>query len=235
MRTLLAFISLLAAGGAASAADAPVVKDRSFKWEGSYAGVHAGFGAAKANWTWLADSFFGLTGDQVRHRPDGWIIGTHIGRNYQVGATVFGVEATLSATDLSASSVGNIPTDRLVTDINWLATVTGWLGYAHDRALYYAKAGYALGGVQLRLIDPPGPGISQSARLHHGWTAGAGFEYALASNWTLGVEYSYLRLGKGRHVAAGIDFAGNLEVTELRTTESLQSVMGRVSYRFGTQ
>ena len=73
--------------------------------------------------------------------------------------------------------------------------MTGRIGYAVDRALFYAKGGAAWtrGTVDMFVNNNPrGVFTSSSSFVTPGWTVGAGVEYALASAWSVKLEYDYL-------------------------------------------
>src|SRR5262249_28775334 len=149
--------SLAAAGlsvgivAVASAADLPrpVPPVRSsttipWSWSGFYVGGHAG---AALSITDVADPFGApLFGDNVR--SPGFIGGGQIGYNYQVGPTVFGLEADVSGsasdgtnTCFAVSGTTLTSTCRVRPDL--YATVTPRVGYAAGPALLYAKGGAA--------------------------------------------------------------------------------------------
>src|SRR5215510_6114127 len=87
-----------------------------------------------------------IYGDKVR--SPGFIGGGQIGFNHQVGSVVFGVEADVSGASSDgtntcfAVSVDSVSSNcRVRPDL--YTTVTGRLGYAVDRSLFYVKGGAA--------------------------------------------------------------------------------------------
>jgi outer membrane immunogenic protein len=114
---------------------------------------------------------------------------------------------------------GNLPCPLVATAnerLDWFGTVRGRLGYLPtNNVLLYGTAGFAYGrlkqSVQYINVSAAGnnslPGndgtcpaastcfAGTSNRTATGWTAGAGFEYALLNNWTFKVEYLYVDLG----------------------------------------
>ena len=96
----------------------------------------------------------------------------------------------MAGTDLSDSRPSPFfpASDRYSSDISWLATVTGRLGYARDRWLVYAKGGWAGADVELTLFDRFTPVRASSATWANGWTVGGGAEYALGKSLSLAVE-----------------------------------------------
>ena len=122
----------------------------------------------------------------------GGIGGGQLGFNWQSGPLVFGVEATLSGG--SIDQTGTVGIAQLTTDVEWIATAVGRLGYAWDRSLIYVKGGYATANVELR--GDNGVDTFKASERHNGWTVGAGWEVAVLKNLSLGVEYNYYDFGR---------------------------------------
>ncbi|MGH6814225.1 MAG: outer membrane protein [Hyphomicrobiaceae bacterium] len=162
-------------------------------------------------------------GARVSHSVDGFIGGGHIGIQHQFGRWVFGVEASLSGGDLEDRSSRHVDTEFLGglinfhdradvrTEMDWLILATARLGYTWDRWMAYVRGGYAQARIKISgdrdaALDVLGivdiieqrDTFSHSER-HHGWTVGAGVEYMLTSNVTLGLEYNYIDLQSKRH------------------------------------
>ncbi len=78
--------------------------------------------------------------------------------------------------------------------------MTARIGYAVDRSLFYVKGGAAWtrGTVDMfvnqNFVGPNTVGVftSTSSFVTPGWTVGGGVEYALASAWSVKLEYDYL-------------------------------------------
>jgi outer membrane immunogenic protein len=136
-----------------------------------------------------ATSFAGL-GDTYSYDTDGWLGGVHLGYNWQATNFVIGVETDIELADLSGSGSGTFGSVHS-TDIDWIGSLRGRLGYALDRTLIYATGGLAYGDVAIA-----GPGYSDS-ETRTGWTVGAGIEHAFAPNTTARIEYRYTDLGSG--------------------------------------
>ena len=69
-----------------------------------------------------------------------------------------------------------------------LFPATARVGYAFDRILPYIKGGYASSEVK-STASPPFVGFNDKQQLQ-GWALGAGLEYAVHRNVTIGVEYA---------------------------------------------
>lgn len=195
-------------------------------WTGFYIGAHLGGAWSDVDWANVT-----LTGERVSNDASGFIGGGQIGYNQQIGNIVFGVEATLSGTTLSddARSVFLPATVTYSTDINTLVTVTGRMGFASNQWLVYAKAGWA--GAQ---VDISGRNVALPDRFsfddwRNGWTVGAGLEYKVARNISLGVEYSFIDLGSETN--AGITRA-LIPVTVRDHDVQIQSATARINFQF---
>jgi outer membrane immunogenic protein len=149
---------------------------------------------------------------------------------------VLGIEGAVAGTDMSDSRPSPFfPTiDRYTSDISVLATVTGRLGYARDRWLAYAKAGWAGADIDLTLFDRVERVRASSNTWADGWTVGAGAEYALGQSLSLAVEYDYAGLDTGDwrlrcNCPGGV--GGGTPVMD--GDIAVQSVTARLNYRFG--
>jgi outer membrane immunogenic protein len=138
--SLHAIFTVLRGAGGAQAADGALATRKTaapvlaYAWPGIYIGGHIGAGVSYRDWT-LVDGRISEAGDAV-------LLGGQIGVNYQIGKWVFGAEGDASWGNLKNESLcpdGNNTLERE----NWLATVTGRLGYAFDPAPFYLKGGGA--------------------------------------------------------------------------------------------
>jgi outer membrane immunogenic protein len=80
-------------------------------------------------------------------------------------------------------------------------TVGGRLGWALNNLLFYGSGGFAYGGVEVQ-GGPFAAGstvIDDSTTHHSGWYGGAGIEYALWNNLTVGVDWKHFDLGHKVH------------------------------------
>ena len=241
---------LLALGvGATLLAAAPPVAAGDFvdnrpgmQWGGFYAGGQLGGAWSETDWHYENHNWFNTLGPtQVISNFDidgsGIMGGGQLGFNYQTGAWVFGIEGSVAGTELDGSIRSPFfpASDRYSMDVSWLTTVTGRVGYAWDRWLAYAKGGWAGADIELDLFDRNTPVRAKSSTWADGYTLGGGAEYAFGHGFSLGVEYAYVDLGTDRYtvrcptcppgVGGGVPIVdGDIEI---------QSVTGRVNYRFG--
>jgi opacity protein-like surface antigen len=200
---------------------APVVV--AYNWTGFYIGAYAGATWGDSDWTFVG---IGTTTDP---RFAGAAVGGQVGFNYQVGSWVFGVEGDIGwANAKGAKACPNGFFFTCQTHVDQIAMVTGRVGYASDRSLFYVKGGFATADVELQthfnpqsqplligLLVPPCAGpvtfgqfgfqasstcpVERASRNASGWTVGAGFEFGLTDNWSARGEYMYYDLGTERY------------------------------------
>lgn len=144
----LAMAAGMVAGANLAAADGPPTKRADWPnipwgWQGLYGGIHIG----------SADVGF----------DDGLVGGVQLGRNWQSGSVVYGLEG-----DISLSGVDHV---------DWMATVRGRLGYLISPSiLVYGTAG-------LGLVDFQGHGTETE------FVYGVGVEGKLTQSATVRLEY----------------------------------------------
>jgi outer membrane immunogenic protein len=182
------------------AAPAPV-----FSWTGCYVGVHAGAGVMHDTWT-----------DQ---NGSGGLAGGQLGCNYQDGNWVFGAEGEgywsgMKATDASSRSFSNLTdqfaigtglsTDTSTAKNKYDFSIAARAGIAFDRTLVYGKAGWVWGQFDFlttntspccSLTGGPFLGTTAASDTLNGLLLGVGIEHALTNNWTVKLEYNYLKYG----------------------------------------
>jgi outer membrane immunogenic protein len=219
---------------------------RAFSWSGFYLGLHAGYGWGSNDWSLLGVvELPGITQSPLSPKTDGVLAGVQAGANYQLGAWVFGMEADWSLMRGRASAagtlftgVGNTPIAATgMSQIDWVATFTGRLGYAVDRSLFYVKAGVAAAEYKddytITLASAPPQSVDFGANTNTlvNWTLGGGLEHAFAPNWSVKIEYNYINLGTTSEnfnfagAAASLTFQQNVE-------HKLQILEVGANYRF---
>jgi len=207
-------------------APAPLVVPPAASWAGWYIGLHAG-----VNWQQGHNTPSANYGATLTTSSTGFIGGGQIGYNVQAGNIVFGIEATLSGSNLGDDyrSVVN-PVVTYSTDVNWIGTVAGRLGVAHDRFLAYVKAGWATANIEVAGNNPGFPDAFSIDDRRNGWVIGGGLEVLVSRNLSLGIEYNHIDLGSASYVGttrAGIPFT-------IRDVDmDVQSVTARVNFKFG--
>ncbi|MFG1418970.1 outer membrane beta-barrel protein [Xanthobacter sp. V0B-10] len=212
-----------------NAAPAPV------SWTGLYVG--GALGGGKGRSTYASPFPPPVSGDEAD--LGGALAGVAVGGDYQMGAFVFGVEATAAWADFvgtntcfSTAEAGSQSGFDCGSRVNALGTVTGRLGYAFDRTLVYARGGFAWDRQRDLFNNYNFVGqILRDNSTNTGWTLGAGVEYALLPNLSVGLEYKHLDFGGSSPftTTAPPSLAGvNLAPDGL----SLDTVALTVNYRF---
>jgi outer membrane immunogenic protein len=196
-------------------------------WTGFYVGAHLGYGRSDVDWADVS-----LTGEPVHNDARGFLGGGQLGYNWQAGNVVIGVEGTLSRTNIDDDyrSVVVPAAVAYSTDINWIGTVAGRLGFASGPALVYAKAGWATANVQLSGVQTAIPDAFSRDDRRNGWVVGAGFEYLFSRNLSFGVEYNFIDLGSASY--AGFTRIG-LPYTIADADVEIHTVTARLNFKFG--
>ncbi len=213
-------------------------------WQGFYVGLNAGYtwsasdslttdattirclsfgGACNPGTVGLAlatGSALGATGVWPA-RADGFIGGGQIGRNWQFGSFVAGVETDIQGVAGGGASTNGfsvVPVQAPVggvvltglsasTQLDYLGTLRARFGFlVTPTFMVYGTAGMAYGGVSANasmvqtfappfLGSPPAFGGGSFSDTLVGWTAGGGGEWMFAPRWSAKVEYLYYDLG----------------------------------------
>lgn len=208
-----------------------------FNWTGLYVG--GSLGGGKGHSTYASPYAQPVSGDAAD--LGGAMAGLQMGADYQWGALVLGAEvsaawANVGGTDtcFSTAPVGDESGFNCGSTVNALGTVTGRLGYAFDRALLYARGGFAWDrqSDMFNLFNFTDTILAHDST-NTGWTLGAGVEYALLPSLSVGLEYKHFDFGGSSAFTsawpaplAGVDLAPD----GLR----LDMVAMTVNYRFST-
>ncbi|PNG24523.1 outer membrane protein [Methylocella silvestris] len=194
-RALLTTTTLAVFAGSALAADLPYGQGTGgyapapiFTWTGLYVGGQIGYGwanSAISGW----GPFFAFSG--VSYSPSGILGGAHVGYNLQFNQIVLGLEGDVEGTGVD-KTYGFGPT-LYTTQIPVQGSIRARLGFAVDRALFYATGGAAFAGVTNQYQSYLG--YNSLNRSLAGWTIGGGLEYALTNNWSVRAEYRYSDFG----------------------------------------
>jgi len=205
-RTAIASLAFIGPVATAQAADIPLKAPPPapilLPWSGFYFGAHAGYG-------WSEKQFLDPVpggGLGATTHPRGALGGLQAGYNYQVNQLVLGIEGDVTWSDMKSNfSCFSFGDQICSARPNWLATVTGRIGYAAGPALFYVKGGVAFTRDELTNLatcaggQPLGILCNESflgADVRAGWTAGVGIEYLMTRNWSVKFEYNYMDFGR---------------------------------------
>jgi opacity protein-like surface antigen len=191
-------------------------------WTGGYVGVEGGYGWGGKAWPNDAAVVPGVA-PSPQYDMKGWLAGANIGANVQAGSFVFGVEGEILGADIrgsqtqSAVAGGSNFTSTISSRIDWLALATARAGFVvGSNVLLYGKGGVAIAnethgihGVNEQQFGAVQGTITrdlEAKAVHTGVVVGVGGEYALAPNWSVKLEYDYIRMFQQKVTAVGIDF-----------------------------
>jgi len=243
MRKLLlagmASAALLAVGSAEAAdlgvrpsykAPPPVAAPVQFTWTGCHIGAHIGGGWGTKQWEDQGDDI----SDNTSYTTNGFLGGGQIGCDYQWGGPiVFGIEGSISGTDLKGTGVQPFEPEQatISTKIDWLATLTGRVGFTVDRALIYAKGGVAWAREKHTVTEfsEDGSDAQTLATTRTGGLFGAGIEYAFLPNWSAKLEYNFMDFGHKSFLFTELAEGGASPVS---VKQQLHTITFGVNYRF---
>lgn len=201
-------------------------EDDGVDWSGIYAGIHIGGAGSNVDW-----DFNSLTGEDLGYDAGGLIAGGHLGVQRQFENIVFGVEASVSVSDLDDRTPSRVAGISFSTSTDTIATVTGRLGYALDRFLPYVKGGYA--GADIETSGTVAAAVVDAFNVRdweHGWTVGGGAEYMLTENMVVGVEYNYIDFGETKRSGSTANLGFPFTISGV--DKQIHSLSGRVSIKF---
>jgi outer membrane immunogenic protein len=197
-----------------------------YDWSGFYIGANGGWGQANETGSLVPGGL-----DLGSHKASGAVAGGQLGYRWQFASWVVGLEAQGNWADLKGNhSVAGFG-DRATSKLDAFGLFTGQVGYAWNNALLYVKGGAAV--TSNRYDYDAGAGDYVAARNDTRWggAVGVGLEYGFAPNWSVGIEYDHLFMGK-----RNIDFyavPGGAPMGTARIGGDVDLVTARLNYRFG--
>ncbi|RXH09680.1 porin family protein [Bradyrhizobium guangzhouense] len=249
-RVALSLAILLTTAGAAFSADlaarpytkaAPMVA-AIYDWSGFYIGLNGGGGWSRKCWT-NTSTLGGPTVpafDEGCHDATGGIVGGQVGYRWQSASWVFGLEgqgdwANLKGSNASLASApifGFAATNQ--SKIDAIGLVTGQVGYAWSNVLWYAKGGLAIAHDKYEgILTATSVTFDRASETRYGGAVGTGIEFGFAPNWSVGVEYDHLFLGRrDLTFTSALPPAGGLSRTD-SIRQDVDMVTARINYRFG--
>jgi outer membrane immunogenic protein len=230
---ILAALATIVSGGTSFAADMPtkappLAPATVFNWNGFYVGGYAGLTTGRDDW------FFPSARTATSPDTSGALAGGQIGYNYQAGNWVVGVEGDGAWTNFDGQSACPNVSANCRAEGNWIASVTGRLGYAWSNVLVYGKGGAAWVNEEYFVRFPATPIFDEhtGSQTQLGWTVGTGLEFAVSQNWVGRVEYDYINLGSSpTYTFTRINTGAVVEL--LNTKQDFHVFKLGVSYLFG--
>jgi outer membrane immunogenic protein len=243
MRNILsvAVLAFTAAAGCARAADLAypppgLVSLEAVSWSGCYVGSHSGL--ATGHTTWKDALALGtidatMAGQTANTDMSGAIYGAQGGCDYQINrGWVIGLEGSFAAASLTGTNMDQFnSTWTLRAQNDWIASITGRVGFAVDRALLYWRAGVAWAHSKFEIENTAIlEGTPQTTRV--GWIIGSGIEFALTPCWSAFLEADYYSFN-GTTVAFAGDLVNPTPSFGVNTTQNVEALKFGVNYRFG--
>lgn len=196
-------------GDPAPAAALPVkARASAWSWSGSYIGVHGGY-------AWTDFQKVDTAASTANLDPRGWLGGFQTGYNWQFAPNwVFGAEtddsfASLKQTGVAAGNgVGPLPAN---VKIDEFGSIRARLGFVVDRSLIYGTGGFAW--AHLKYFEPTQMAFNE---YQAGWTAGAGWEYAIDGKWSARLEYLHADFGRTKDISGGFPISTKLTADTVR-------------------
>lgn len=234
-KILLGTVALIALGAAAPAlaADlpartytkAPAYAAPLFTWTGFYIGLQAG--GLWGNTDAVSGPFGGPNNQSYGYDFSGFVGGAHVGYNFQIAPNfIAGIEGDFEGTSVDDTGVGTLGFTHN-TQIDWLGSIRGRLGYAWDTTMIYATGGWAFGRVDItKAVAPGAAAFATYSDTRSGWTLGAGVEHAFTPNWTARLEYRYTDLGSDDFASAAVNSQDSSDVT-------FHALRAGITYKFG--
>jgi outer membrane immunogenic protein len=221
----------LAAMQPANAADMPVKAKAPpvavWAWDYFYVGLNGGYswGRSRTDGAFYNDNTGVLLASASNTvNLNGGIFGGQIGKNWQSGNTVFGIEADIQwsgekgGTSFTCPTpafggpcnlitggpgAGVAPTAAINQKIAWFGTLRGRLGATvTPSTLLYVTGGLAYGGIKtdgvisgFTVLGAPTAVAWGNDHTRVGWVVGAGLEARLWGNWTGKIEGLYMDYG----------------------------------------
>jgi outer membrane immunogenic protein len=185
--------------------------ERPFSWTGFYIGGHAGIATGDTQ----GDPQLPVGPPNLFSTDftvNGALYGGQIGYNWQSGLLVLGVEGSLSHSTIQGNTACVLVLE-CKRDVDWLATVTGRVGYAMGRTLVYGMAGVAWADVNTN-VSVVGIPLLSGGDTHTGWIVGFGFEHALSHHVSVRAEYAHIDLGSADHGLSLVGVGGAPVLTD---------------------
>jgi len=253
--SLLAFTAMPVAAACAAdiAVKAPPAAPppyTAYNWSGFYVGLEAGGGWASSTSTVVTSH------SSTTNNPPGTVLpsldysgalgGFYGGYNYQFNQFVVGIDgdwtwANLNGEDRVAAVLPPHDIGNRHDRIDWVATVTGRVGYAVDKWLFFGKGGWAWAQFSGSTDDEsPTTGAAvatnTSQETREGWTAGGGLEYAVTPNIIFKLEGDYVKFNTANFninetITAGPS-KGFVGTFARSATSNLTMFKGGLEYKF---
>lgn len=186
----------VAALGFLAASALPTQAGDPFNWTGFYAGVHAGYAWGDVS---VVDTDGGVPYGAFDYKAKGAFGGGTAGYNLQMGMLVVGIEGDIgylnAEGDKRIASSDPAHHQTLTLSGGLYGDITGRVGLAVDRTLFYAKGGFAFYDGEAKQATTKVWYQPTGTDRFTGWTVGGGIEHAISHNLTVRLEYQHFDFG----------------------------------------
>jgi opacity protein-like surface antigen len=198
-----------------------------YNWSGFYVGGNAGWQGSRIG---LSDPTNVATTVTFEPNHNSFALGGHLGAQTQFDRFVLGIEGSyvsgFDREEFRTPSFGPVfQPGGTGTTATWLKdtwSIGGRAGYSMGIWMPYLTAGWAQGRFGFEVLDHQQTASNKTSGAYYG----GGIDYALAHNWVLGLEYRYY------------DFKAKFSTASdgepIRFDPTTQTIMARLSYKFGT-
>lgn len=202
----------------------PIMSAPAMNWRGWYGGIHVGYGRSEI--PGMYDEFGDIGALDID--PVGFAGGLYAGRNWQMGAWVYGLEIDGTWTGMRDDRIDS-EGDYQKLKTTAFGSVRARLGIAADNKLFYLTGG--VGVVRSSFFVDEGGGVTASRSLTSwGPVIGSGLECAWRGNWSFRLEgLTYLL--DHRISIAGL--TPDSFPTDYLKQRNLYTVRAGLTYRFG--
>ena len=237
---------------------APIVElAPAYTWTGFYVGGQAGVAfnndAGDVRYNPSTGALFPTTsfsGGSDSSDDAAFIGGVHVGYDYQINNFIIGAIADINYIDASTDStftIGNAVTGfdtfGVSQDIEFVGTVRGKVGIAADRFAVYATGGLAYADTSTDFVTPGNLAATRgftrtvdSDSDDIGYAVGAGVDYLVTQNFSLGLEYLYTDLGESdlnvTYLNTALPAAQQSFTTSSNDDLDFHTVWAKASFRF---
>jgi outer membrane immunogenic protein len=230
MRNYFFFLALI---GLCSISNSALAQPLGETWTGSYLGAHVGGVWGDVD---VRDTNGGVLPGPFKYSASGAFGGGTAGYNWQNGSFVLGVEGDLGYMDLSGSGI--IPSSvagrhqDITLDGGLYGDITGRLGFAYYRTLFYGKGGFAFYDGEARQKTTNPGYVTHGTDTFSGWVLGGGIEHYIAPGVSLKVEYLHFDFGSEGGDQTSVSDPPIGYVYRNRTSLTADSVKAGVAYHF---
>jgi outer membrane immunogenic protein len=236
-----------------NAADLGLVPVQVSSWTGCYIGgnLGGGWGRETVSIPNLAETtgvpgLAGVSLPSVTGNTSGVLGGGQVGCNYQFAPNwVIGIEGDGEGANIKGDAAESVsftnPSTGAFETVNgtahaqtdWIASITGRLGWTWNPVMLYAKGGAAWAGDKYSADLPAFNEHIATSVTRPGWTVGGGVEWVFWYNWSAKVEYDFYDFSTSNLTLPGTILGVSEVVPGVNVKETISTVKFGINYRFG--